>query len=110
MTKFLNGKEDLNALVTIAPDYPFVEIISTRLGLHDHDTAVQNLRNYFDLVIVDAPAIEHDQDRSGCCRNATPSSSSLRPNRTKAKDLADAMDLLDVNHAPVRGSILNFSA
>lgn len=107
---FLDGTMDLESLIAVAPEYPFLRVINTRLGLHDHEKLFEELRRRFDLIIVDAPGIDRDDDAIWLSPQVDAAMLVVAIDRTSQRDLEDAVERFGVSRAPIVGSILNFSA
>ncbi len=105
----LEGTVDLDALIAVASEYPFLRVINSRLGLHDHDRLFEELRRRFDMIIVDAPSLDRDDDAIWLCAHVDAVLLVVAADRTKEQDLTEAIERLGVNRAPIAGSILNFA-
>jgi uncharacterized protein involved in exopolysaccharide biosynthesis/Mrp family chromosome partitioning ATPase len=109
LSKVLDGSQDLDSIIKTSPMNPNLKIISARLSLQDMDQLFQRLRDDFDLIIIDSPALKRDDDSVWLSSHVDSVVVVVAANRTHDKDLSDAMDRLVVNHAPVLGTIWNFA-
>lgn len=103
------GAFDLDSLIAVAPDYPFLRVINSRLGLTDHDKLFEELRHRFDLIIIDAPSLDRDDDAIWLCAYIDALIMVVAAERTHQRDLEDAVERLAINHAPVGGIVFNFA-
>lgn len=104
------GTVDLDAVIAVAPEYPFLRVISSRMGLHDHGRLFDELRRRFDLIIVDAPSFDRDDDAVWLCTHVDAVLVVVAAERTQEQDLKEAVERLGINRAPVAGILVNFSA
>ncbi|QLL65962.1 hypothetical protein FKV68_32370 (plasmid) [Sinorhizobium mexicanum] len=106
---FLDGTTDLESIISVAPEYPFLRVINSRLGLHDHERLFQELRRRFDLVIIDPPAIAHDDDSVWLSSQVDAVLVMVAAGRTQETELLESVERLNIGRAPIVGSILNFA-
>ncbi|WP_331376182.1 GumC family protein [Sinorhizobium chiapasense] len=106
----LDGTLDLESAIAVAAEYPFLRILNARLGLHNHEELFEELRRRFDLIIVDAPGLDRDDDAIWLSPHMDAVLLVVAAGRTGRRALEDAVERLGVSRAPIVGNIVNFSS
>ena len=108
LSKFLEGQVDLGHVISTAPSYPFLDVISARPNLSGLDTFYSELRGRYDLIIIDPPALELEEDSIWLASQVDSVIMVVAAGRTKERDLIGALNRLSVNHPVILGGVLNF--
>ena len=104
-----DGTSDPTLICTQAPDFPFVHVLTSRLMLQDQGRIFGELRRHFDLIVVDTPAADSDDDAIWLASHVDAVFVVAAAERTNEKKLLDLVERLTTNRARVIGSILNFA-
>lgn len=105
----VDGETDLLSISAQAPDFPFVHVLTSRLTLQDQERIFGELRRHFDLIVVDTPAAENDDDAVWLASHVDAVLVVAAAERTNEKDLLDLVERLTTSRARIIGSILNFA-
>ncbi|MCV9999546.1 AAA family ATPase [Pararhizobium sp. YC-54] len=108
LSKFLEGKADLKSVISTSSSYPFLEVISSRPNLYSIDVLYSELRDRYDLIIIDPPALEQEEDSVWLASQVDSIIMVVAAVRTKERNLVDALNRLSVNHPVILGSVVNF--
>ncbi len=108
LSKFLDGRGDLKNVITTAPSYPFLDVISSRPILNGVEVLYSALRDLYDLIIIDPPALEQEEDAVWLASQVDSVIMVVAAARTKERNLIDALNRLSVNHPVILGSVVNF--
>ena len=104
-----DGATDLTSISAQAPDFPFVHVLTSRLTLQDQERIFGELRRHFDLIIVDTPAADNDDDAIWLASHVDAVFVVAAAERTYEKNLLDLVERLTTSRARIIGSILNFA-
>lgn len=105
----VDGATDPVSISAQAPDFPFVHVLTSRLTLQDQERIFGELRRHFDLIIVDTPAAENDDDAVWLASHVDSVLIVAASERTNEKDLLDLVERLTTSRARIIGSVLNFA-
>lgn len=108
LSKFLEGKADLKSVISTSSSYPFLEVISSRPNLYSIEVLYSELRDRYDLIIIDPPALEQEEDSVWLASQVDSIIMVVAAVRTKERNLVDALNRLSVNHPVILGSVVNF--
>lgn len=103
-----DGATDLTSISAQAPD-SFVHVLTSRLTLQDQERIFGELRRHFDLIIVDTPAADNDDDAIWLASHVDAVFVVAAAERTYEKNLLDLVERLTTSRARIIGSILNFA-
>lgn len=104
-----DGATDLTSISAQAPDFPFVHVLTSRLTLQDQERIFGELRRHFDLIVVDTPAADNDDDAIWLASHVDAVFVVAAAERTYEKNLLDLVERLTTSRARIIGSILNFA-
>ncbi len=105
----VDGATDPVSISAQAPDFPFVHVLTSRLTLQDQERVFGELRRHFDLIVVDTPAAENDDDAIWLASHVDAVFVVAAAERTNEKDLVDLVERLTTSRARIIGSIFNFA-
>ncbi|MGE6781573.1 GumC family protein [Ensifer adhaerens] len=108
ITTPLEGTVDIKSRISSSPAYPFLEFISVRPGLMNLDVLCAELRDSYDLVIVDAPAVEEYEGVIWLASHVDSVILVCRSGVTTDGQLSSVQQRLSLNHAVVLGSVMNY--
>lgn len=108
LARFLDGKADVKSAVSVSPHYPFLEVISSRPSLNSTEVLYSELRGLYDLIIIDPPALEREDDCVWLASQVDSIIMVVAAGRTKERNLVDVLNRLSVNHPVILGSVVNF--
>lgn len=108
LSNFLENKGDLKSVIFASPSYPFLEVISSRPNLYGVEVLYTELRGLYDLIIIDSPALQHEEDSVWLASRVDSIIMVVAAVRTKERNLVDALNRLSVNHPVILGSVVNF--
>lgn len=107
-SKFLEGQADLRNVISTAPSYPFLDVISARPNLSGLDMLYSELRDMYDLIIIDPPALDLEEDSVWLASQVDSIIMVVAAGRTKERHLVGALNRLSVNHPVILGGVVNF--
>lgn len=108
LDKYLNGKGELKDVLTLSPNYPFLEMVVARLAMQDYERFFSSLRDSYDLVIVDTPSIDESDDAVWLSSYVDSIFIVVSASRTKQRRLSEFVERLNLNHALLIGSVMNY--
>ena len=108
ITAPLEGKVDIKSRIAASPAYPHLEFISVRPGLMNLDVLCAELRDSYDLIIVDAPAVEENEGVIWLASHVDSVILVCRSGGTTDRQLANVQQRLSLNHAVILGSVMNY--
>ncbi|WP_203424293.1 exopolysaccharide transport family protein [Sinorhizobium sp. BG8] len=108
LSRYLDGRGELGEVASVSASYPFLEVISLRPGLQDYDRLFEGLRDRYDLIIVDPPAIESSEDSVWLASQVDSIIMVVKSASTKQRSVKDALERLSLNHPVILGSVTNF--
>ncbi len=108
ITAPLEGKVDIKSRIATSPAYPHLEFISVRPGLMNLDVLCAELRDSYDLIIVDAPAVEENEGVIWLASHVDSVILVCRSGGTTDRQLANVQQRLSLNHAVILGSVMNY--
>ncbi|MCF3641820.1 exopolysaccharide transport family protein [Rhizobium sp. TRM95111] len=94
--------------VPVSPLYPYLNVIVSRPSAHDCEQLFASLRDSFDLVIVDAPALSESQEAVWLSTYTDSVVVVVSSGVTRERDLAYLAERLNLSDALLLGGILNF--
>ncbi len=108
LMRFFEAKSDIKSVVITSTSHPFVDVVPCRPMLRGIEKLCSDLREQYDLVIVDAPALELEEDSVWLASHVDSIIVVIAAGRTKSRDLVGALNRLAVNQPVILGSVLNF--
>ncbi|MBL0373280.1 hypothetical protein JJB09_14680 [Rhizobium sp. KVB221] len=106
--RYLDGKGELRDVVATSSLHPFLDVIASRAAMQDYERLFAVLRDRYDLVVVDTPSIETADDAIWLSAQVDSIFIIVAAGKTHGQALTELAQRLNLNHALLIGSILNF--
>jgi succinoglycan biosynthesis transport protein ExoP len=100
--------EDVLGLIEVSPNYPFLDVIASKLTVKDYRRLFKILRESYDLVIVDSMPASVSEDAVWLSSYVDSILLVVRAGKTREDQLAEMMQRLNLDGALLLGSVMNF--